>query len=330
MQYKDNFTVQKLPSGLGTGDMIDVYLSDITNPSSFYIQLIQTGNDLSKLMDDMDDFYPCNRDPNYEISAIVPGIVGLCVAALYFESEVCQGWHRGIITKIMNLDQVQVFYVDYGTKSLVRLDFIRFLRKDFGQLPAQAIKTRLGGIKPKTLRRKETTSTANWSMECCMRFFGLCHATNYTSVNKGVVAQILAFKDQKLPELCLYDMVTNNLPNGINFAEVLLNEGFASRRKRALTRYGLLPWQYPEQQLHEEKAARKKAKTTKKKKSTAAAAETSNFGSSSGSQSSILEFDVPEYVKKLAIDKVTSWLNDKSNDFDDLEVNFRTLFSDTF
>jgi hypothetical protein len=72
-------------------------------------------------------------------------------------------WYRGLITATPSQrNVVEVFYVDYGNSSQVSKSDIRLVRKDFFQLPSQAIKCKLANVTPKMVRKhlKPTTATS--------------------------------------------------------------------------------------------------------------------------------------------------------------------------
>lgn len=74
---------------------------------------------------------------------------GLLIAALYVADDYTnEGWHRAVVTEIVDLEHVEVFYVDYGTKCVVALKFCRYLHEDFALLPGQAVHAKLAGIVP--------------------------------------------------------------------------------------------------------------------------------------------------------------------------------------
>ena len=104
----------------------------------------------------------------YSIKSIGPDLLGLPVAAIYFDakSKVNHGWHRGIVRKILGAHEINVFYCDYGSTSDIYLPYVKFLPKRFGSPKAQAIRVRLGGIKPK----KTTGSGKHWSTSAIQRF----------------------------------------------------------------------------------------------------------------------------------------------------------------
>ena len=57
-------------------------------------------------------------------------------------------------------------------------------------------------------------------------------------------------KPTHVPKVILYDMVSNTLPNGIIFNDILLKEGFAKKDTKSIF-HGLLPWEHPDLQCRQ-------------------------------------------------------------------------------
>ena len=63
-------------------------------------------------------------------------------------SGVYHGWHRGRVLHFVNLQNVEVQYIDYGSKADMSLELCRLLMRQFSteRLPAQAMPAKLDGI----------------------------------------------------------------------------------------------------------------------------------------------------------------------------------------
>ena len=73
-------------------------------------------------------------------------------------SQIVGSWCRGIIKKILNESQFQVFFVDYGDSADVSLNELRALPHQFvSKLPFQAIACSLKGVKPPSSTWSEVT-----------------------------------------------------------------------------------------------------------------------------------------------------------------------------
>ena len=111
MNHTDKFEVETI-SNIKVGESFEAFISHVTDPFDFYIQLRKTEHVYRKLMSDLQIFYNGSESPKYKIRGIVPGITDLPCAALYQNEEgKSDGWHRAIITDVYDLDTVGVFYV---------------------------------------------------------------------------------------------------------------------------------------------------------------------------------------------------------------------------
>ena len=171
LTINDDFEVQEFGTKFKVGFFVEGYISEIITPDKFYIQLKSTEHLLNELMDDLQDFYCDKNASKYEITEVGTNLQGIPVAAIFFnqKSKVSEGWHRGIVRKIMGSHELSIFYCDYGSSATVFLPYVRFLHKRFGSPKAQAIRVKCGGIKPK----KTTHSGKNWSHSANLRFSGL-------------------------------------------------------------------------------------------------------------------------------------------------------------
>lgn len=281
------------------GKMFECYISNVTDPSDFHIQLKSTEPLIRQIMYEMAQFYdnPENLE-KYKIRGIEPGIEYLPCAALYFSYDrKNEGWHRAIIIEIWDFESVDVFFIDYGTVSKVFLHHCRFLDKRFGKYKAQAIHAKCGGIKPKkTIKGVEPF----WTDEGRVVFKRLCDATNSVPA-PGVVAILMSKKKLKA-KLILYDTVTNDLPDGIIINDRLIRDGFAKKNTK-WTKQGLLPWEHPYEQLRQKDLILYKelvgAMTNPPK-----------------SEPSLVEVELvyPPAIMKQSVDKVNLW-------FDKIDMN---------
>ncbi|XP_045471417.1 maternal protein tudor-like isoform X3 [Harmonia axyridis] len=111
-----------------------VTLSWFHNPCSFFVQLMDSQQTFSTMMEEIQLFY--KDQPHGHCSAGVPAI------ALFPEDEV---FYRSRILKNVG-SQYKVYYVDFGNISVV--DKVWPIDKKFMELPMQAVPCGLGGIQP--------------------------------------------------------------------------------------------------------------------------------------------------------------------------------------
>ena len=87
----ETIPVQKLPNDKKVGKTVEVIVSDWYNPKDFYVQLRCYYSNLDNLMNDINVFYTDlaenkEKDELYEVE-VLPGIINLYVAALYYNSK---------------------------------------------------------------------------------------------------------------------------------------------------------------------------------------------------------------------------------------------------
>ena len=69
-------------------------------------------------------------------------------------------------------------------------------------------------------------------------------------LGQGVTCTLMSNRPNRKPELLVYDTVTNDLPDGISINNVLIRDGFAKKDPK-WTKHGLLPWEYPSEQVRQ-------------------------------------------------------------------------------
>ncbi|XP_050528415.1 uncharacterized protein LOC126898446 [Daktulosphaira vitifoliae] len=121
---------------LAKGKQSEVTVAEIYDPSSFYVHSTSYAKDLSLLMDELQKFY--NDTSNEDKCKVLPELVtpGLpCISR--FEDSM--QWHRAVVLKLIDEDNVQLLYVDYGSIENVPKINVRLLEKKFSKMHAQAI-----------------------------------------------------------------------------------------------------------------------------------------------------------------------------------------------
>jgi len=185
---------------------LEVIVAEVFSPHNFFIQLKGNSSSLEALMDSLEEFYDANED-DYKMleSSLAVGMI--CASKLRQNF-----WYRARITSI-DIDSVEVFHVDYGSKEVVRRESLCYLRKQFCVLPCQAIKAKLSGVKSKM---------TEWPIGSSERFLELVGGP---SENGGLLASVKDVGSEL--SLWLVDTVTNNLDTGIQINQVMLDEEFA-------------------------------------------------------------------------------------------------------
>ncbi|XP_068025338.1 tudor domain-containing protein 5-like isoform X4 [Melanerpes formicivorus] len=124
---------------------VGVFVAFVVSPSQFYIHVRrrEASHELLDLMIAMRHCYSdrrlCDRYVMPERS-VRPG--QLCCV------RVAAWWYRVIVHRVLSHQQVEVFYADYGNLDPVPMSALRFLKRCYLKLPAQAIPCSLARVKP--------------------------------------------------------------------------------------------------------------------------------------------------------------------------------------
>ncbi|GFN73523.1 tudor domain-containing protein 5 [Plakobranchus ocellatus] len=193
------------PSSADGGDYIELYVSNVISPDMFWIQLRgrKTTLALEDLMDELEAVYSNKNLPKEYNMPPVLAQKGMLCAVIYPQDSF---WHRGFIMGFKD-KLYQVYYVDYGNTCYVSIDQMRLLKSKFLKLPAQAIRARLGHIKP---------IGGMWQSNSTDRMLTLAR-------EKPLVGLVVAKKDRVL-SLCLTD---TSKEEDIHFNDVFVDEGYA-------------------------------------------------------------------------------------------------------
>ncbi|NXK62377.1 TDRD5 protein, partial [Sylvietta virens] len=143
--------------------LVGVSVEFIVSPSQFYIHICSTeaSYKLQDLMFEMRHVYSHKVASDKYImpeSAVRPG--QLCCVM------VSKWWYRVIIHRVVNDQEVEVFYADYGHLQIVQKCWLRFLKWHYLRLPAQAIPCSLAWVRP---------VEGTWSSAAVLLFKRLCH-----------------------------------------------------------------------------------------------------------------------------------------------------------
>jgi len=152
------------------GETMEIYISYIISPSSFWYQDVKSVDALDELMEKMNVFYNSPKSMFYSANEFKTGQV---CCALYEED---QQWYRATIKTVVSKEIVVVHYVDYGNESKVNKTSLRLLLQEFFLLPFQAHPGKLAKIIP---------NNDLWSEKAIKEFFNLTQDKHlYTIVSK--------------------------------------------------------------------------------------------------------------------------------------------------
>ncbi|NXM84540.1 TDRD5 protein, partial [Oenanthe oenanthe] len=159
--------------------LVGVVVEFVVSPSQFYIHICskEASYKLQDLMFEMRHVYSHKVAADKYImpeSAVRPG--QLCCVM------VCKWWYRVIIHRVINDQEVEVFYADYGHLQIVQKSWLRFLKWHYLKLPAQAIPCSLAWVKPVEGR---------WSSAAVLLFKHLCRFKELVGVVDEYVDGVL-------------------------------------------------------------------------------------------------------------------------------------------
>ncbi|XP_055949069.1 tudor domain-containing protein 5-like isoform X1 [Argiope bruennichi] len=137
------YNQQRLPAQLVLGSFFPAYVATILNPSHMYIQLGDVEQALSDMNHSLEKFY---SDPESRVFMmknvhILPGSIGVAQWPLDMH------WYRIKVMSLETNESVKVFFVDYGTVDIISKTLLRYIREDFFNFPAQAMKASLAYVK---------------------------------------------------------------------------------------------------------------------------------------------------------------------------------------
>lgn len=188
-----------------------VRLTTVKAPSDFWFY--SAIEELSKLMREMKEFY----EENSESHKIPRGFMkeGLMVAV-----ELSGGWNRARIVTFDDAADVLVEFVDKGAMELVNVSKIRFLRKNFAELPRRALRGCLVGISP-------PDGDSKWSSAACECFSKMVKG-------KSLMAVIRNYREAD--EVYELDLFESNL----KVAKQMVDDGQAVVKKAESSYFGIL------------------------------------------------------------------------------------------
>lgn len=204
----NSYSTQEVPQD----QPFPVIVGEVFNPAVFYV-LITTSDMFTKfdtMMSELDKFYSSAAGDFYVVQSkdLRPG---LACAALYADGKKAV-WHRAVI-KSVRVHSAYVTYVDYGTVMSVKIEDIRRLRGDFLELPAQAIKAALAGVKPK--------GANTWPSEANNRFLEL--------LRRGRSGQCMCSVWGKEDDTHIVELVQKFEDTEYSIGDVLVNDELAER-----------------------------------------------------------------------------------------------------
>ncbi|XP_037101254.1 tudor domain-containing 6 [Syngnathus acus] len=171
-KFKENmFTV---------GSILDVNVSCIESPNSFWCQLVKYSDKLQSLMYDMQAHYAGSIfEPLRETACVVRHPQSGC-------------WYRGLVIRKHQTTHVTVLFVDYGQTTTVSLHNVRNIRCEFFDLPSQAF--RCGLYNPLEVMSVEK----NWNDKGKEKFLNFVKTATSNFVPLKCTVYAVMYNEEKL------------------------------------------------------------------------------------------------------------------------------------
>ncbi|KAF2981222.1 hypothetical protein EK904_014573, partial [Melospiza melodia maxima] len=135
---------------LNIGDEFSGVVSHIQSPDTFFCQRMQSARQLAELEASLNEY--CGKIPSSP--SFRPAAGNVCCAQ-FTEDNL---WYRAAVTAYASEDTVLVDYVDYGNSDSLPLTRLRPIIPSLMELPAQAIRCSLAGVKAPSAQTSECIS----------------------------------------------------------------------------------------------------------------------------------------------------------------------------
>ena len=172
------------------GTRLDVYVSHVDSPSSFFCQPLELAEDLDAMMGDLKAAMTAGSPPQ-ALGKKERLVSGQPCAATYSEDG---EWYRARVEQVMDGDQALVTFVDYGNSELASLDSIAVLPLQFLSAPVQAIECSILDL---------SSSHTKWSDEQVAEFASLIQSGEHITLqllggaSKDGVVKLVKVSDGK-------------------------------------------------------------------------------------------------------------------------------------
>ncbi|XP_029040468.2 tudor domain-containing protein 7 [Osmia bicornis bicornis] len=197
----------KPPKISGIGEYFDIHVTMAAHPGNFTIQPFEDKSALEAMMIQLQEICRDYKGP-------IPTTESVREGKLYAAKHIDGHWYRVCISSVIKQDMVSVYFCDFGDVSVLPLSKLQPLKSQFLELPYQAIKARLSGIRP---------IDVDWSVEDSLRFQELVVEKNFVSVVVESKPDVLSPADTVLG-LKLIDV---NTTEDIYIDQLLVREGRA-------------------------------------------------------------------------------------------------------
>ncbi|XP_072828027.1 tudor domain-containing protein 1 isoform X2 [Vicugna pacos] len=191
---------------LNVGDEFCGVVAHIQTPEDFFCQQLQSGHKLAELQASLSEY--CGQaSPR---SDFYPTIGDVCCAQFSEDGQ----WYRASVLAYASEESVLIGYVDYGNFEILSLTRLCPITPKLLELPMQAIKCVLAGVKP---------SLGIWTPEA------ICLMKNIVQ-NKMMTVKVV----DKLENSSLVELIDRSVTPHISVTKLLINTGFAVGNKEVV------------------------------------------------------------------------------------------------
>uniref|UniRef100_A0A4X2M4V8 Tudor domain-containing protein 1 n=1 Tax=Vombatus ursinus TaxID=29139 RepID=A0A4X2M4V8_VOMUR len=192
---------------LDVGDEFCGVVAHIQTPEDFFCQQLQSGRQLAELQLSLSEY--CNKMSTQ--SDFYPAIGDICCAQFSEDNQ----WYRASVLAYASEESALVGYVDYGNFEILKLNRLCPMAPRLLELPMQAIKCILAGVKP---------SSGIWSPEA------ICLMKKLTR-NKMIMVKVVDKKENS----SVVELINKSVKPSINVSKILIEAGFAVGESKMLT-----------------------------------------------------------------------------------------------
>ncbi|XP_047281444.1 tudor domain-containing protein 1 isoform X5 [Homo sapiens] len=192
---------------LNVGDEFCGVVAHIQTPEDFFCQQLQSGRKLAELQASLSKY--CDQLPPR--SDFYPAIGDICCAQFSEDDQ----WYRASVLAYASEESVLVGYVDYGNFEILSLMRLCPIIPKLLELPMQAIKCVLAGVKP---------SLGIWTPEA------ICLMKKLVQ-NKIITVKVV----DKLENSSLVELIDKSETPHVSVSKVLLDAGFAVGEQSMVT-----------------------------------------------------------------------------------------------
>ncbi|XP_074928651.1 tudor domain-containing protein 1 isoform X2 [Chelonoidis abingdonii] len=125
---------------VSVGDTFSGVVAHIQTPEDFFCQQMHNGHQLAELQVSLGEY--CNKIPT--IPNFCPAVGDVCCAQFTEDNQ----WYRASVLAYTSEDTALVGYIDYGNFEVLHVARLRPMIPKLLELPVQAIKCTLAGVKP--------------------------------------------------------------------------------------------------------------------------------------------------------------------------------------